>query len=162
MKYPCNISVVANAATVQSVFAIYIHRDIDNIVRFVGLCPLTDVFNYPDALTNSRWHDYFGRVDQILNIEIKMLSDNQMEAMREQHALIRLHSPECNLKGYYVPVNSKAVMCEQTGETFTSAAECAKAHGVSASQLYNHLNRKVGYKSVKNRTYLYVTERTIL
>lgn len=44
-------------------------------------------------------------------------------------------------------------VCNDTSQQFTSVAEAAKAHGLSGSALYNHLNNRPGYASVKGRTY---------
>lgn len=50
---------------------------------------------------------------------------------------------------------SRAVMCVETGQQWTSALTCARDAGLSYSQLLGHLNGRVGYKSVKKKTYKY-------
>lgn len=49
--------------------------------------------------------------------------------------------------------DARPIKCNETGETFKSANAAATAHNVNYIQLLNHLNGKIGFKTVKGRTY---------
>lgn len=51
---------------------------------------------------------------------------------------------------------AKSVRCVETGEIFASANAAANAHKLSYSQLINHLNKKIGFRTVKNNHYEWV------
>jgi hypothetical protein len=50
----------------------------------------------------------------------------------------------------------RMVLCEQTGQTFASAAEAAKLLGLPAGNLSRHLAKQSGYKTVRGLTFKYV------
>ena len=52
--------------------------------------------------------------------------------------------------------NAKKVLCEDTGEEFTSAIECSRIKQLTYNQLLMHLRRMPGYRTVKGNTYRYV------
>lgn len=47
----------------------------------------------------------------------------------------------------------RPVLCIESGEAFSSAAECAREHQINYNQLMRHLKNEVGYKSVRGRRY---------
>lgn len=51
---------------------------------------------------------------------------------------------------------AKSVRCVESGETFASANAAAGAHKLSYSQLINHLNKKIGFRTVKNNHYEWI------
>lgn len=52
-----------------------------------------------------------------------------------------------------VKPQSTQVQCVETGEVYRSAYECARALGLNQSALCNHLNGKVGFKTVRGLTF---------
>ena len=156
MLIPCNIHVASTANDIRQLWAIYTHSDINGVVHYVGVTPLSKLFTLEDATCNSLWTDYFGTPITTLEIKVIALTPNETEAYREQMRQVALHNPICNKKGFYVDVKRQQVKCIETGEVFSSAAEAARMHGLSNSALVNHLNRKSGHRSVKGRTYIRV------
>lgn len=53
--------------------------------------------------------------------------------------------------------NHLGVMCNETGESFPNAYAAVQAHKLTVSALSNHLNGNAGYKTVKDRTYRYLS-----
>lgn len=51
---------------------------------------------------------------------------------------------------------AKSVRCVETGVTYASANAAAVTEKLSYSQLINHLNKKIGFKTVKNKHYEWV------
>lgn len=153
MLIPCKIHVVTTANDVRSLYAIYTHRDVDRVVQYVGVTPLSELFQMTDALCNSRWPDTFGKPVTTLEIEVIALTASEKEAYQEQRRLIMLYHPPCNRRGYHIAPENQHVVCNETGETWATIREAATAHGLSYSQLHSHLKRKPGYKSVKGKTY---------
>lgn len=153
MLIPCNVHVVTTANDIRQLYAIYSHADINGQIKYIGVCPLSELFQMTDATANSLWHDHFGTPLTTLEIRVIALTASETEAYREQMRLINVHSPVCNRKGFYIDAKKQRVECIETGELFENAAAAARAHGVSHSALTNHLNRRAGHKTVKGRTY---------
>lgn len=153
MIIPCNIDVITVANDIRALYAIYMHLDIDDKVQYVGVTPLSELFQLTDALCNSMWADTFSRDNNGLRIKVHGLTNNEREAYREQRDLINRYQPVCNIKGYWVSVERQRIMCNETGEIFQSVRAAAQAHNVAYSQLYNHIKRKPGHVRVKGRTY---------
>jgi len=53
------------------------------------------------------------------------------------------------------------VLCNETLEVFKTAHDCAIAHNIAPSRLSNHLNKRIGYKTINKRTYRRVTLESI-
>lgn len=67
------------------------------------------------------------------------------------NAIVRAWSHRNNGRG-------KAVRCVDTGEQWSTINEAASATETSYAQMHNHLNRRVGYKTVKGRTYEFAVD----
>lgn len=152
MLIPCQINLIVQTARIDNFYAVYIHRDAADTIQFIGVSPLLDLYRFEDARRNSLWSSIFELPNAVIDMQVVGITDNQREAYREQQRLIAAYKPACNRKGYYVS-NNVAVRCIDTGEIFESAAACARAHNIANSALINHLNEKVGHRSVKGRTY---------
>lgn len=153
MLIPCNIRLISTANDIRSLYAVYEHRDINETVQYVGVTPLVELFALTDAQCNSMWPDIFSKPVTTLDINVVAVTPDEREAYQEMHRLISIHNPTCNRKGYWVDPRKQNVICNETGETWDTAVAASRAHGLSYSQLSNHLNRKPGYKTVKGRTY---------
>ena len=153
MLIPCKIQAITKTAEIRASWVVYTHKDAGGVVRFVGVTELADLFYMPDARNNSLWHEYFGKPGDAIEIEAVTIATSAKDAQMEQRRLIGQYQPICNLRGFYVDVSQQGVLCIETGETFESAAECARMHGLTYSALVAHLNRKPGHKTVKGKTY---------
>lgn len=153
---PCNIHVIATPDFIRWAYVVYIHQcTTTEQVHYVGVCELSKLFTLEDAQANSQWANKFKGNE---NVEIKVvgLTTDQNEAITEQRRLIQQHQPYCNMRGYHVGKKYQQVRCNETGERFRNASDASKAHGLSLSALYQHLQRKPGHKTVKGRTYDYI------
>lgn len=54
---------------------------------------------------------------------------------------------------YGMKPTGKRIKCNETGEIFETANAAARAHDLSYSALHNHINGKVGHRTVKGKTY---------
>lgn len=158
MLIPCNIRVITTAADLRQLYAIYLCRDIDSTVQYVGVTPLSELFTLADAACNSEWAEIYGKPLTTLDIEVHALTAIERDAYLEQRRLIAVHGPRCNKVGFQIATHRQGVICNETGEIWTTVKDASVAHGVAYSQLHNHLNRKPGYKSVKGRTYSRTTK----
>lgn len=158
MLIPCRIHVSTTANDIRQLYAVYMHRDVDSTVQYVGVTPLSELFTLEDAACNSEWADTFGKPLTTLEIEVIALTPNEREAFVEMRRQIAIHNPRCNKVGYYITTTRQGVICNETGEMWKSVRDASIAHGLSYSQLYNHLSRKPGYKSCKGRTYSRTTK----
>lgn len=153
MLIPCKINVITTANDIRQLYAIYLHKDADGTVQYIGVAPLREMFTLLDATANSMWSDIFGKPVTTLEIDVVALTPSEKEAYSEQRRLIGIHKPVCNQKGFIIDPRRQRVVCNETNEVFENAAEAARIKGVSHSQLVNHLNRKIGHKTVKGYTY---------
>lgn len=153
MLIPCDIRLIATITDIQQMYAIYMHRDADETVQYIGITPLADLFSLTDARCNSMWVDTFAQPLTTVEIDVIALTNSEREAFAEQRRQIAIHQPPMNIKGYYVAPNRQNIICNETGEIFRTTRECALAHGLSQSALTNHLNGKIGHRTVKGRTY---------
>lgn len=138
----------------SQLLVVYMHMDpADRIIKFIGMCKIDDLFKFNEGRANSMWPSIFLAPDKTVNVAVHSVHTIEREAAAALYDLIKTIRPICNIKGYRVSNVGFAVLCEQTGERWPTIVAAAKAHGVAASALSNHLNRKPGHKSVHGRTY---------
>lgn len=118
---------------------------------YVGVCKLRDVFTFPDARANTEWSRVFSATSA-LTIAIIAVSDSIHDCMNYRYQIVQNKQPYCNVYGAAVNKPLK-IICNETGETFESAAAACKAYDLSPSQLSNHLRGLSGYRTVKGKTF---------
>lgn len=153
MIIPCNISVISTLSQQTRLIVVYINRDGDGVVQYVGLCDFNEMWKYPDAMQNSEWLIKFTSSMSVLHTEITFMTDEIKEAHQQRRDLVAKYRPHCNVKGIYVSKQKQPIICNETLERFDTASDVVKAHQISPSALSNHLNGKIGFKTVKGRTY---------
>lgn len=109
----------------------------------VGHIRLTQLLTIADARDNPRV-DF----DRLYLMTVFSIEENGGTALRTAMMKIR----ELNLAILPKP-RATPIHCLTTGETFQSAIEVVRAHGVTQSALSNHLNNKPGFNSVKGKVY---------
>lgn len=127
---------------------------------YVGVCQICDVMAAPDARANSEWLEIMGAPTRpILRTTIVFISDGPLDAQDKRRALRHQLKPICNIKGVDASrYKRQKIECVNTGERYDTATEAARATGVSASNLSNHLNGKPSFKTVKGLTFRRVME----
>ena len=138
-------------ALVHRQFVCYSHTMNDQPL-YVGACLMSELTSAPDARRNSEWARIVTEASTII-VRVVSVHDNfpAAQAAALGHALItRAH---CNIHGHNIGSKRDVIVCVETGEQFATAAEAARAHGISASNLSNHLSGKPGFRAVKGRTY---------
>lgn len=120
-------------------------------LMFISYCKLYDVFTCPEARRNNEWQKHFKSGVQV-TLRIIMTTTDAREAMNYAQAQVREKRPFCNIRGYRQSGRT-LVICNENGETYRSAADAAKALGLSQSQLTNHLNHVKGYRTVRGFTF---------
>lgn len=144
--------VTTNLSKLSQEWAVYIIFDgITAKVEYVGMCLMSQLFSIPDAFANSAFikmfpdgHPVILRVDDVFKIKA--------EAIKRQAILINDHQLyKIMALGRFG--RSAPIICNETGETFPTLADAARAHGIAAGNLSNHLNHKPGFRSLRNRTY---------
>ncbi len=130
---------------------VYLHK-LDGVVFFVGLQPLNDAYQCLDARSNSEWAKFIG--NNVFTMELDMVSTDRFQLASRRFQLIQHHKPHANLAGSeMVSGVSNAIMCNETGERFATMSAAAMAHGISQSQLSNHIAGRKYYARIKGRTY---------
>jgi hypothetical protein len=120
-------------------------------VLFIGYCQLTRLFQLTDASRNPQFNHNVEYLCEVLEIH-----PDRVQAHNSTSALLRKNGPLPKFNRPD-PRGRGTIVCDQTAETFTSVQEAARVHGIDPGALSKHLNRHAGFKSVKKRTYFYLT-----
>lgn len=123
----------------------------DAKLMYVGYCKLSEVWLFPDARRNNEWQKHFLQGNLVI-IRIVLTSKRLIDCQNAMTKVYREQRPICNVKGYRTSGRTM-VTCNETGETFDSILQAARAKGLSQSQLTNHINNRPGHKSVKGLTF---------
>lgn len=115
---------------------------------FVSYCKLSALFDMREARANSEWMRITNGGKSIIAIELIALTNDHMEANRAAMAYMKSlpEWPHCNKHGYNLERQARRIVCSD-GREFNNQDEAAKALGVTASAISQHLNGKL--KSVK-------------
>lgn len=133
-------------------YCVYEHYNAEDVLMFVGVSKIVEAFMFQDARQNSEWVKIF-TADTPLIMKIVLTTPDLHIASNYRHRIITTQRPHCNAYGFSMLGIRAEIICDQTNERFATITEAARAHGISASALSNHLNNKVGHKSVKGKTY---------
>jgi len=139
-----NSSIIGQPGEIIKQWAVYTLQDASSFEYVhVGHIRLTQLHTMSDARDNPRV-DF----DRLYLMNVFEICENPGLALRAALAKIR----ELELPILPKP-RTTTILCVTTGETFQSAIDVVRAHGVTQSALSNHLNNKPGFNSVKNRVY---------
>lgn len=118
-----------------------------NGLFYIGHCPLTQLFDYPDARRNSRWPEIVRDLPQI-GLHVHHIGSQTEAAAHAINALVMI-TPICNAEGTQTPATRRAgpVRCLTTGLLYPTAAAAASAAFVSPATLANHLNNPAKHKT---------------
>lgn len=118
-----------------------------DVLVYMGLCKLSQVFGMPDAHRNSEWGKLVTPAT-VLTIKITATGTHVECANQRGRNLLALTArPHCNQLGFDMTGTSARIVCNETGQEFSTQAECAEAQGISQGNLSLHLAgklRKVG------------------
>lgn len=120
----------------------YTLTDSAGVVQFTGTDKLENVLQLKAARKKRGFENVFVAGQVVTTTVLQYGTQDECRAAELQWLR---KNPWPALTGYCV--------CIDTGEQFSSVTEAAHAHGISGSALYNHLNGRSGYSSVKGRTY---------
>lgn len=111
-------------------------------VIFVSACRLIDVYRLVEGRTNSDWASLFDRGGAVM-VRI-VATGEQIEIIRfaRSHVMAMQPMPRCNLKGFNVRGQQRAVRCSN-GVTYRTQREASLALGVSQSAISQHLAGKL-------------------
>ena len=119
-------------------------------LEYIGYCLLVDVLKMPDLRRRADFEDdraFILKVVQVCGSKtlarraaVKRINENGMPELNKQ-AMLQRHM---------------GIKCVQTGRVFKTPADCIEAFGMAQSALSNHLNKKVGYKSINGKTFVRV------
>jgi len=134
--------------------AVYILQNEKSHVFFVGQTLLTELGNFK-GLENATDQDH-----RITLVVLRLIEDGD-ELAAINHALWWCDdNNRSDLRPAVIDAmkkpRSKRVMCIETGQQWESVNAAALECAVTYSQLHGHLNGRVGFKSVKGKTYRYV------
>jgi len=126
-------------------------------VVYVGVCQAPKLLQFPDARENKAWMTLCFH-DPLLITIAEGFFTNEEQARAVAADLIRTHNPVCNRSHYARSAGRHVatfgpVICEQTQETFPSAAAAARAVGANASAMAQHLAGSAGYRTVRGMTF---------
>lgn len=130
-----------------------IYRVLDSTmteVLFIGYCPLTQIFQ----MTEPSRHPLFKHNEQYYQQVLNICPD-KISAMMLNREYLRNCGPMPRFNKY---ASRGKIICDQTGEHFESVHDAARVHNIDPTALSKHLNRTPGFKSVKKRTYFYLTK----
>lgn len=138
------------AAEYLHALCVYAHK-VNNEYVFIDVGTVRDAFDLTKMINNGRWQEVVASNE--LSIEFlhfgRAGDRTQMNAVKTQ--LLNIHKPPANLdKSRIGPM---VILCNETGATWRTIAECAQSTGASMSALSNHLNQRPGFKTVKGLTF---------
>ncbi len=114
----------------------------------IGACKLTEVYRLTDGKTNSEWNDIFRNGGSVL-VRIIGTTLEKAEAFRHATDLIRAMEPKpvCNLRGYNLRGQARAVRCLNNDRRYATQTEAANDLGISASGISRHLRGDLSHVS---------------
>lgn len=126
-------------------------------VVYVGYCQATKLLQFPDARKNKTWLNLCQH-DPLLITVVDGFFDDQEQAGAAAAYLVRTHNPVCNRdaasRAAQRPARlGGAVICNETGEAYASAAAAARAIGANAAAMSQHLAGAVGYRTIRGLTF---------
>lgn len=138
---------------IMSAWAVYEVFEPGNRTKpiFIGISPLATTFELAEAHRNSE----FIRITtdtMPLTVQIVYVGD-RISVANDRLNRITTTMPHCNVYGVMKDVAAVKVKCNETGIVYDNIARAAAAHDAARSAMSNHLNRKVGHKSVKGYTF---------
>lgn len=109
-------------------------------VILIGACRLTEVYRLMDGKTNTEWMRIFRGGGSIMVRIIATTMDRHL-AFRHAQDLVRKAEPKpiCNIRGYSIRGQARAVICLNNGQRYSTQAEAAAALGIHASALSRHM-----------------------
>jgi len=152
---------IYNDSKLSEYYVVYQVYDIaTNETVFIGCCAMLKLMLLPDLRQCSLF-------DSKKDYAITVLSAHETK-LEAHNTAAKILAPDVR---HPIPLplynrdrrasKRSAILCHQTGQHFQTLAEVTRAHGCSQSQLCNHLHNKVGFNSVKGRTYQYVTNSAV-
>lgn len=136
-----------NPSKTYTNYAVYKLTDQAGKIVHIGVSKICDIFKFQDApkiFKNEEHYFSILSVDEnkikMVNLAVNLALKNDLPELK--NSLIREFQ---NVR--------KGVICNETGEKFISAAECARKHNLTYSALTKHLSGEKSYQTVKKRTY---------
>lgn len=133
-------------------WGVYHIRDtVTQVVIFVGMCQMNQLFNIPDAKNNGEFRRQFP-ADRSASLNVVNVFNTKTEAHNyycvevKHHNMYKMLATGNNMR-------SVPIICNETGEQFQTIVEAARAHNIAPGHLSNHLNLKIGFKTLKKKTY---------
>lgn len=140
-------------------YAVCAH-EMNGVIRCIDFDSIENIFNLNGVMTNKHWLERLERAGMVLDIVIYGIFEHKIDAMTYANDLRRIHGNTIIVAG-----NSKKgkgrVICEETGQIFESAYSAALACSIHRSNMSNHLNRKPGYKTVRDLHFRYYWEENL-
>lgn len=136
-------SIVVDAQTAHTDWCVFEHQVVLNpgdppAVILVGACALTDVYHLIDGKTNSEWARIFSNGGKLL-VRVVATTPDKGEAFRYAGELMRDLTPICNIKGYNLKGQRKAIICLNNGRRYDTQTNAALDLGIHASAISRHL-----------------------
>ena len=137
---------------------VYYHA-VDEMIIFVGVCPLIELFRFPDASVNSMWYKLVEGDKEIVQ-SVLHVGDDLEDAQNFRYRWFKDNfMPICNAQGHETYKRKPHIKCIETGVVYPSQLAVARALDCSQSLVSNHLNNKKSYKRLKGNHYEYSFEK---
>jgi hypothetical protein len=159
------MTIVAQSATIidrtdqfNKQWCMYEHWMFDDtaqadVLLYVGLCRLSEVFHFHDARRNSEW---MKRVQPSTTLTIRIAMTGTRKECTDQRG-IYIHAlptrPICNMIGFDVVGTSPGIICNETNVRYASQVEACEALGLNQGRLSSHLAGKPGAVSLNGYTF---------
>lgn len=129
---------------------LYTLSDPSQRVLYVGTGYLADIFKFTDLKANPAF-----KPDLMYRLDIHAKFARPVDAMNAAQAYLRQIGGAPLNNTAYINRRMSRVLCNETGISYTSAAEAARVMQISQPALSQHLARKPGYRQVKGYTFQY-------
>lgn len=136
----------------NNAWCVYLLKDNNDAIQFIGISKLDRIYTIADAKNNPGFKQYFPD-NKYIFIQMIDIAPNKVKALQKHSERMR-QLPNIPMMMKYARYNKTLpIYCIETGETFKSLDEVARAHGVGAGNLSKHLRGVAGHRSIKGRTY---------
>lgn len=145
--------------TIASVRDLHVAYSIDKMVNatdweaiYVGHCRLDELPDLPDARANTAFRDMVEPNDQL---RLTIICIDPSKHVCDVWTWTPRKTAVCNQIGTQLEkAGSRRVRCVEDGLEFDNASKAAKHYNISASSLYNHLNKRPSFKTVGGRRFV--------
>lgn len=149
-----NLNALIRTADIEKTWVVYIlYNAVTAAPVFVGHCKLNQLFALPDAR-----RDMGAGMPEAVILRVTDECADVAAAARAHRVRVQETGIAVDLARYRMKRVTSLIECVETGEKWPTIVDAARAHGLGAGNLSNHLRGAPGFNTVKGKTYRRVAQ----